>query len=91
MPDENAWTGFIGGELAYRFLKKRYPGGAGVSMPSTDGFEENEISKLKAFFGDDVYEQFRDKTVIDFGCGTGWACVDLAMKWDPPRDWGGHR
>jgi SAM-dependent methyltransferase len=72
--------GFIGGSLGYRILKKWYPGGTGVPMPAGDPFREKEISKLKLYFGESIYEELRDKTVADFGSGQGWQCVELALN-----------
>jgi SAM-dependent methyltransferase len=48
-------------------------------MSSCGVFEEEEVSKLKVFFGEEIYKEFEGKTVLDYGCGTGWACVDLAL------------
>jgi SAM-dependent methyltransferase len=73
-------VGFIGGNFAYRFLKKYYPGGTGVPMPSDDIWLEKESSKLESFFGSHIYEELRHKTVVDFGCGTGWTCVEMALN-----------
>src|ERR1039457_5081468 len=48
-------------------------------MSSCGVREEEEVSKLKVFFGEEIYKEFEGKTVLDYGCGTGWACVDLAL------------
>ncbi len=36
-------------------------------------------SKLECLFGPDIWEQVRDKTVVDFGCGEGYEVVELAQ------------
>jgi SAM-dependent methyltransferase len=66
--------------LAYKFLRWRYPGGKGVPMSQNDPFEARGISKLKTYFGDDIFEQLRNKTVMDFGCGEGRNAIELAMN-----------
>jgi len=41
---------------------------------------EKELGKLKLFLGNGIYDEFRNKTVVDFGCGSGWTCVELALN-----------
>ncbi len=68
--------GFIGGGVAYWFLKKFFPRG---NDPQEDFFEQQGVSKLAWYFGPQIYEELRDKEVIDFGCGPGHNAIELAV------------
>jgi len=72
--------GLVGGKAAYWFLKRRYPGGSGVPMPEYDTFKAQGISKLGRYFGDKIFSELADKTVVDFGCGHGDNAIELASK-----------
>jgi SAM-dependent methyltransferase len=48
-------------------------------MPADDLSREKEISKVRQFFGDWVFDELRNKTVADYGCGSGWTCIELAL------------
>ena len=74
--------GFIGGAPAYWFLKRFYPGAAGglMSPGNIDPFKARGVSKLAFYFGDGIFDELRDKTVVDFGCGTGDNAIELASK-----------
>ena len=72
--------GIIGGTPAYWFLKHFYPGGQGVPMSDSDTFKEKGLSKLGYYFGPQVFDELRDKTVIDFGCGAGDNAIELATQ-----------
>lgn len=72
--------GFLGTSLSYRFLKSRYPGGAGVPMPQGDPFKEKGTSKLATYFGPAIFDELRDKEVLDFGCGHGDNAIELAER-----------
>ena len=69
----------IGGTPAYKILKL-----IGVRDPSSSSsdsyyanFEETS-EKLEQFFGKDLSDRIKDKTVIDFGCGSGYDTIQLA-------------
>jgi SAM-dependent methyltransferase len=68
----------LGGRIAYGFLKRFYPNGTGVPMPQTDPFAERGISKLKTYFGPDIFDDMKGKSVLDFGCGAGSNALEMA-------------
>ncbi len=71
--------GFIGGPLAYWFLRRFYPGGSGVPMSQGDPYARAGVSKIEKMFGPDVFDELRGKTVLDFGCGEGSNAIELAQ------------
>jgi SAM-dependent methyltransferase len=61
-------------DLQYQILTKIAP-----AAPHTmDGSAYDGKSKIRVVLGDDLLTLIRDKTVIDFGCGDGFATLDLA-------------
>lgn len=68
--------GFVGGEIAYRFLRWFAPGNMNSSF---DGSAYTGRSKLRALLGDDLLEQFRNRDIIDFGCGAGKESIEMAL------------
>lgn len=66
----------IGGELGYRLLCWLKPG-----MQSQHGPEPafSYIPKIMRVVGNDGWESLKCKTIIDFGCGYGAGCVELAQ------------
>ncbi len=72
--------GLIGGYPAYWFLKTCYPGGANVPMSSGNAYAERSQDKLSVLFGPSVYDEMRDRVVLDFGCGLGEQAVELARR-----------
>ena len=60
--------------LQYRLLKKI--AGAPQDDASCDGF--GGLDKLRIHIGTDSLALFRDKTVIDFGCGNGSEAIAIA-------------
>jgi SAM-dependent methyltransferase len=70
-------VGFIGGALGYRILRRLNPSGETSYM---DGSAYAGRSKLAALLGDTIWDELRNKVVIDFGCGTGEQAVELAMR-----------
>ena len=67
--------GLIGGKLGYHILKA-------ISADGQTGYMGNNVyaerSKLATLLGENIWEETRDKVVIDFGCGTGVESVELA-------------
>ena len=67
--------GIIGGEIGYRLLKAYCPSGE-------TGYLTGEVykgrSKIEVLFGPQIWDEIRDKVVIDFGCGWGEEAVDIA-------------
>lgn len=70
--------GIIGGRLGYWFLKRSYPGGQGVPMGTGDVYAERGVSKLETLLGPGIFDELKDKTVLDFGCGRGENAIELA-------------
>ena len=72
--------GIVGTAFSYQFLKHRYPGGRGVPMSQGDPFKERGISKLAHYFGESLFDELRNKVVVDFGCGSGGNVLELAER-----------
>jgi SAM-dependent methyltransferase len=70
-------SGFIGGSLGYALLKKF--GRHAMAPDYQNAAVYHGKSKLEALFGDDIWEQVRDKTVIDYGCGAGHEAIEMAQ------------
>ena len=70
--------GFIGGDAAYWFLKRFYPGGQNIPMVDFDTFKAKGISKIGFYFGENIFAELQDKLVLDFGCGEGNNALELA-------------
>jgi SAM-dependent methyltransferase len=69
-------VGFIGGTLGYHILRRLSPGGETGYM---DGSAYDGKSKLATLLGDTIWNDIRDKVVIDFGCSSGEQVVDMAL------------
>ena len=69
--------GIIGGELGYRLLRRISPGGA---RGACDESAYAGRSKLEALLGPRVWDELRDRVVIDFGCGEGAEAVEAARR-----------
>lgn len=63
------------GWLGYWVLKLLWPGKPGDGVEAAP---EGVDRKLRRYFGDDFFERIRGKTVIDFGCGSGFESVEMA-------------
>lgn len=68
--------GIIGGKIGYQLLKLISTDGETGYM---DGSAYGNKSKLESLLGPGFWGEIRDKTVIDFGCGTGAESVEMAM------------
>jgi SAM-dependent methyltransferase len=74
--------GFIGGALGRSALHlsnsllRWYYGGEPKLM---DGSAYTGKSKMEVLLGSDIWEEISRKTVIDFGCGTGSECIEMAQ------------
>jgi len=68
--------GIIGGKIGYSILKTISP----RKHDTSEKFLSNKFhnTKLKEFFGHNIYDLVANKTVIDFGCGNGLQAVELA-------------
>jgi SAM-dependent methyltransferase len=68
-------VGIIGGELGYRLLRRISPaGGEG----GCDGSVYEGRSKMEVLFGPGIWDELRDRVVVDFGCGEGAEAVEVA-------------
>ena len=68
--------GFVGSFLARAYLNTK-------KWPQNDGSAPRayqEQSKLEVLFGPGVWEEFRGRTVLDFGCGDGREVVEIASR-----------
>lgn len=71
----------FGGWLGYKTLqliapKERYQLADRIGQAQGGSAVTND--KLEQFFGADFFETIRDKVVLDFGCGVGSQCVEMA-------------
>ena len=62
--------------IQYKLLKKIAPAEPAV----VTGAAYEGKSKLRVILGDQFLSLIRDKTVIDFGCGEGVECVEMARQ-----------
>lgn len=70
--------GIIGGRLGYELLRRIAPGGVGTTR--MDGSAYAGKSKLEVLLGADLWGRIHDRTVLDFGCGTGADAVEMAQR-----------
>jgi len=71
-----AHIGFIGGDLAYRLLRRV---GARAATEACSGAAYAGGSKLESLFGSGIWAEVAGKTVIDFGCGTGHEMIEAVQ------------
>jgi SAM-dependent methyltransferase len=73
---EGTAVGLIGGHLGYLLLRL-------ISSDGETGYCDGSVyrgkSKLEVLFGKNVWEEFKGKTVLDFGCGTGEQSIEIAQ------------
>src|SRR5712691_13031921 len=70
-------SGFIGGTLAYRLLRRLGRRAAAMNGPTElDGYGGR--TKLEVAFGKGIWEFLADKVVVDFGCGIGNEAIEIA-------------
>lgn len=69
--------GCIGGALGYRLLKRISPGGL-TAEKYCSGSAYDGKSKLGVFFDRDMLDQLVGAVVLDYGCGSGDTCIELA-------------
>jgi ribosomal protein L11 methylase PrmA len=67
--------GIFGGTLGYRLLKLISKDGETGYM---DGSAFVNKSKLESLLGPGFWEEIKNKTIIDFGCGLGAEAVEMA-------------
>jgi SAM-dependent methyltransferase len=49
-------------------------------MSEGNPYKESGLSKLGVLFGKGIFDELRDKSVLDFGCGDGENCIELAER-----------
>ncbi len=67
----------LGGELGYRLLRRIAQTPSDTRM---NGAAYRDRSKMEVLLGPSIWDQIRDRTVIDFGCGTGDDAVEMALR-----------
>jgi SAM-dependent methyltransferase len=72
--------GLIGGKPAYSFLKRFYPGGQNLPMSDGNPYAARGQSKLSVLLGPKIFEELAGKIVLDYGCGEGETCIELAER-----------
>ncbi|HLK31843.1 MAG TPA: class I SAM-dependent methyltransferase [Terriglobales bacterium] len=68
---------FIGGELGYQLLRVLSPDASSGKREET---AYRGRSKLEVLFGKQVWDEIKDRVVIDFGCGFGATTVEIAQR-----------
>jgi len=67
----------IGGPIAYRLLRR-------ISLDGETGYCDGSaydgVSKIETLLGKRIWDDTRDKVVIDFGCGDGEDAVEVAKR-----------
>lgn len=71
--------GVIGGSVGVRLLKSISPDGSSGLASDTPAIYRNN-SKLEILLGRTVWDEIRDKVVMDFGCGEGHEVVEMAER-----------
>jgi SAM-dependent methyltransferase len=66
----------VGGNLGYRMLRAISPGEPNFM----NGAAYTGRSKVETLLGHQVWEQVRNKTVIDLGCGPGLEAIEIAQR-----------
>jgi SAM-dependent methyltransferase len=69
--------GFIGGAVAY-FLLRRISSDGDTGY--CDGSAYEGVSKIETLLGNTIWEDTKNKVIIDFGCGDGEDAVELAKR-----------
>src|SRR5215212_2767127 len=69
--------GIIGGSVGYRLLRRISSNG---ETGYCDGSAYSGVSKRETLLGNRIWEETKDKVVIDFGCGDGEDAVEVAVR-----------
>ena len=70
--------GIVGTSVAVQILQTLTADGRTGLAQDTPAVYAGEKSKLEVLFGPAVFDEIRDKVVLDFGCGPGREAVELA-------------
>lgn len=65
--------GIVGGEVGYRLLRQLVP----LSPGNDTGTAYVGVSKMEVLFGTEIWNELRDKTIVDFGCEAGIEALDM--------------
>jgi SAM-dependent methyltransferase len=69
--------GIIGGSVGYHLLRRISSNG---ETGYCDGSAYIGVSKIETLLGKRIWEETKDKVVIDFGCGDGEDAVEVAAR-----------
>jgi SAM-dependent methyltransferase len=69
--------GVIGGTIGYHLLRRINTDGENAYC---DGSSYQGLSKIEKLLGKQIWDDTRDKVVIDFGCGDGEDAVEVAVR-----------
>ncbi|HJP91463.1 MAG TPA: class I SAM-dependent methyltransferase [Pyrinomonadaceae bacterium] len=69
--------GVIGGSLGYHLLRRISVDG---QTGYCDGSAYRGVSKIETLVGKQIWDETKDKVVIDFGCGDGEDAVEVAVR-----------
>jgi SAM-dependent methyltransferase len=69
--------GVIGGRLGYHLI--RLLGGSPPRRDPCSGQAYRHVSKLEKLLGPRIWDELKDKVVLDFGCGTGDQAIEIAQ------------
>jgi len=69
--------GLIGGKFGYELLRR--VGGTGENG-RCDGSAYEGKSKLQVLLGPQIWDDIKNRVVIDFGCGSGEEAVEIAIR-----------
>jgi SAM-dependent methyltransferase len=67
----------IGGDLGYRLLRWLKPG---RELEGQGEPRSSYVPKIKRIVGEGGWQSLRDKTILDFGCGTGVGSIEMAQQ-----------
>jgi len=71
--------GLVGGQLGIQLLKYASRNGTASAFPDV-ATAYLKRSKLEVLFGPGIWDEVRDKDVLDFGCGPGTEAVEIAER-----------
>ena len=71
--------GIVGGQLGIRLLNVASHGGTVSAFPDVATAYQAK-SKLEVLFGPAIWDEIRDRVVLDFGCGPGIEAVEMALR-----------
>ena len=69
--------GIIGGTVGYQLLRRI---GKDGTVELTDGSSYADRSKTEALLGKQIWNEIAGQVVIDFGCSTGGAAIEMAQR-----------